>query len=204
MADPEPQPPAEPSRSSDSTEVQPEAARSASGRLSVPKEVERDPAAPDIPGYVLVSPIGSGAFAQVWKAWQARTHKWVAVKVFTQKSGVNWLFLQREVERLIRLDKHPHVVSLLDADLDGELPYYVMDYMEGGSLEKFVDPKNAVPAARAALWLEELASALAYVHAKGLIHCDLKPANILLDEEGHVRLADFGQSRIVTDSSGAL
>jgi WD40 repeat protein/serine/threonine protein kinase len=204
MADPDPEGSPELPRQPDRTELQPEAARSASGRLSVPQGVERDPNAPDIRGYVLVAPIGSGAYAQVWKAWQSRTHKWVAVKVFTQKSGVNWLFLQREVERLIRLDKHPHVVSLLDADLDGEVPYYVMDYMEGGSLEKFVDPKNTVGAAQAALWLEELASALAYVHAKGLIHCDLKPANILLDEEGHVRLADFGQSRIVTDSSGAL
>lgn len=170
----------------------------------MPKDVEQHPQAPKIPGYVLVATIGKGAFAEVWKAWQVRTHKWVAVKVFIQKTGVNWLFLQREVERLIRLDKHPHIVSLLDADLEGEIPYYVMDYMEGGSLEQFVDPRRAIGPAQAALWMEEMAQALAYVHAKGLIHCDLKPANVLLDGEGHVRLADFGQSRIVTDSSGAL
>jgi WD40 repeat protein/serine/threonine protein kinase len=188
----------------DNTEQQPDSSQSASARLSMPKDVEQHPQAPKIAGYVLVKTIGKGAFAEVWKAWQTRTHKWVAVKVFIQKTGVNWLFLQREVERLIRLDKHPHIVSLLDADLEGELPYYVMDYMEGGSLEQFVDPKRAVAPARAALWMEEMAQALAYVHSKGMIHCDLKPANVLLDEEGHVRLADFGQSRIVTDSSSAL
>ena len=186
------------------TESQPEKDRVESQQLSIPKGVEQNPQAPKIPGYVLVSPIGKGAFAQVWKAWQVRTHKWVAVKVFIQKTGVNWLFLQREVERLIKLDKHPHIVSLLDADLSGEPPWYAMDYLESGSLEKYVDPKNPAPVDKAAKWMEEIAQALSYVHSKGLIHCDLKPANILLDEEGRVRVADFGQSRIVTESSGAL
>jgi hypothetical protein len=148
--------------------------------------------------------MGRGAFSQVWKAWQVRTHKWVAMKVFLDRGGVNWLFLQREMERLIRLDKHPHIVSLLDADLAGEQAYYVMDLMGGGSLEQFVDPAHPAPAEKASVWMEEIAQALAYVHSKGLIHCDLKPANILLDEEGHIRVADFGQSRIVTESSGAL
>ncbi len=128
----------------------------------------------------------------------------MAVKVFTQRKGVNWIFLQREVERLIKLDKHPNIVSLLDADLTGEPAYYVLDFLEGGSLDGFVNPKSPAPVVKAAKWMEEIAEALAYVHSKGLIHCDLKPANILLDEGGHVRVADFGQSRIVTDSAGAL
>ncbi len=134
------------------TEIQPQAEIAASKELSVPKEVEQHAAAPKIPGYVLTKALGRGAFAEVWKAWQVRTHKWVAVKVFTQRKGVNWIFLQREVERLIKLDKHPNIVSLLDADLTGEPAYYVLDFLEGG----------------------------------------------------HVWVADFGQSRIVTDSAGAL
>ncbi len=128
----------------------------------------------------------------------------MAVKVFTRRKGVNWIFLQREVARLIRLDKHPHIVSLLDADLTGEPAYYVMDFLEAGPLDQFVNPANPAPVEKAAKWMEEIAEALAYVHSKGLIHCDLKPANILLDEAGHVRVADFGQSRIVTDSVGKL
>lgn len=188
----------------DATEIQPEDSKAASEKLSTPQEVEKHPSAPEIPGYILVSQIGQGAYAQVWKAWQTRTRKWVAIKVYLQTTGVNWLFLQREVERLIRLDKHPHIVSLLDADLTANPPYYVMDYMAGGALDQFVSPGNSAPPQKAAVWMEEICRALAFVHSKGLIHCDLKPANILLDEEGHVRVADFGQSRIVTESSWAL
>ena len=188
----------------DATEIQPEDSKLASGKLSTPVEVEKHPSAPEIPGYILVSQIGQGAYAQVWKAWQTRTRKWVAIKVYIQTTGVNWLFLQREVERLIKLDKHPHIVSLLDADLNANPPYYVMDHMAGGALDQFVGSGKPASPGKAAEWMLEICRALAFVHSKGLIHCDLKPANILLDEEGHVRVADFGQSRIVTESSGAL
>jgi len=172
--------------------------------LSLPKDVEQHAKAPKVPGYVLTAPIGQGAYAQVWKAWQVRTGKMVAVKVFSQSGGANWLNLQREVERIVRLDKHPNVVSLLDADLGGEVPYYVMELMEAGSLEKHVNPEKPVEVKKAVQWMEEIASALAYVHAKGVIHCDLKPANVLEDESGHARVVDFGQARALTDSSGAL
>ncbi|PJB25744.1 MAG: hypothetical protein CO113_07070 [Elusimicrobia bacterium CG_4_9_14_3_um_filter_62_55] len=67
--------------------------------------MEQHTSVPKIPGYVLTHPLGQGAFAEVWKGWQVRTRKWVAEKVFTQRQGVNWLFLQRELERLIRLDR---------------------------------------------------------------------------------------------------
>ncbi|HVA65351.1 MAG TPA: serine/threonine-protein kinase [Elusimicrobiota bacterium] len=186
------------------TQAQLEAEIAASKELSLPKEAEQHAAAPKIAGYILTQALGRGAFAEVWKAWQIRTRKQVAIKVFTQRKGVNWLFLQREVERLVTLDKHPHIVSLLDADLTGDPAYYAMDFLAAGSLERFVDPANPAPVGEAARWMEEVAQALAYVHSKGLIHCDLKPANILLDEGGHIRVADFGQSRIVTDSAGAL
>jgi serine/threonine protein kinase len=128
----------------------------------------------------------------------------VAVKIFASKTGVNWLLLQQEIERLIRLDKHPNVVSLLDADLACATPFYAMEFMEAGSLEGFVDPLRPVPPETAARWMEEIGQALSFVHSKGIIHCDIKPANILLDAEGRVRVADFGQSRFLTDSAGAL
>ena len=175
-----------------------------SRRLSGKEAARQDPSAPKVKGYVLVERLGAGAYGEVWKAWQERTGKWVALKLFPRRHGVDWLLLQREVERLIKLDKHPNVVSLLDADLTGDPPYYAMEYMEGGSLESFVDPARRATPEQAAAWAEQIAQALAYVHGKGILHCDLKPANVLLDEEGRVRVADFGQSRIASESTGAL
>ena len=175
-----------------------------SRRLSGREGARQDPDAPKIDGYTLTAKLGAGAYGEVWKAWQKRTGKWVAVKVFPRRHGVDWLLLQREVERLIKLDKHPHVVSLLDADLTGDPPYFAMEFMEGGALTRFVDPANPATPEQAARWAEQIAEALCYVHSKGILHCDLKPANVLLDDQGRVRVADFGQSRIASESTGAL
>ncbi|MEK7474782.1 MAG: ATPase, T2SS/T4P/T4SS family [Candidatus Coatesbacteria bacterium] len=172
--------------------------------LSVPTGVEQQANAPRIAGYVLTALLGQGAYAQVWKAWQVRTRKWVAIKCFLARGGVNWMLLQREMERLIRLDKHPHIVSLLDADLTADPAWYALDLLEAGSLEQYVDPAKLVGVDSAAKWMEEIAEALSYVHTKGIIHCDLKPANVLLDDMGHARVADFGQSKVLNESSGAL
>ncbi len=173
-----------------------------SQELSLPQGADQHPEAPAIAGYLLTHPIGRGAFAQVWKAFQLRTRRWVAVKVFLDQDRLNMAMLKREEELLVRLDKHPHVVALLDADLSGSPPFFAMELIESGSLEGECAKRR--DAGRVGEWFEQLARALAFVHAKGLIHCDLKPANVLLDEEGRVRVADFGQARAVSRSSGAL
>jgi WD40 repeat protein len=180
-----------------------------SQKLSELEELKQNAEAPTIPGFTLIKPIGQGAYAQVWEAIQTRTRRFVAVKVYHHQGGVNWLFLQREVERLLKLDKHPNIVSLLDADFTTVPAYYVMDLAQEGSLEKMI--KNSTiekitPAEveRIVDWMKEIGNALQYVHSKQMVHCDLKPANVLLDEEGHIRVADFGHSRVMTESGSAL
>ncbi len=160
--------------------------------------------APKVPGYALEALLGEGAYGQVWRAVQIRTNKLVAVKVFIQRGGLDWIFLQREVERLTKLDRHPHIVTLLDTDLESEPPSYVMDLIGGGSLDQYADPKSLASQAEVVRWAEQICQALAYVHAKGLIHCDLKPANILVDGQNNVRVVDFGQSRVFTESAASL
>ncbi len=183
-------------------------AQKASQQLSELPDLKQHPDAPKIAGYMLIKPLGRGAYAQVWEAIQLRTRKFVAVKVFTKKSGVHWFFLQREADRLIRLDKHPHIVSLLDADLSGDIPYYVMDLAQEGSLERQMEGglpgTGEIEVEKAAGWMDEVAQALHYVHAKQMVHCDLKPANLLVDDEGHIRVADFGNSRVLSESGGTL
>lgn len=178
---------------------------SASRQLSLGGEPAASVAnAPRVVGYRLAAPLGQGAYAQVWKALQERTGRWVALKVYHEQGGFNWVMLQREMERLLTLDKHPHVVSLLDADLSADPAYYAMDLLEGGSLEAYAAAEKRAPPATVARWIEEAAEALSFVHSKGVIHCDLKPANLLLDSRGSVRVADFGQSRVMSESSSAL
>ena len=186
------------------TEIQPADGLGASIDLSIPTHVTQHPDAPQVSGYVLVELLGEGAYGQVWRAWQIRTRKEVAVKVFKQHTGLDWILLQREIERLMRLDRHPHVVTLLDAGLESDPPFYVIDLLEGGSLQQFVDPSSAVDVDRVIAWALEICDALAYVHRKGIIHCDLKPANILVDDESRVRVVDFGQSRVFNESSAGL
>lgn len=186
------------------TEVQQESDFASSAELSIPQHIRQNESAPKVVGYILTETLGEGAYGKVWRSWQLRTRKEVAVKVFTQRSGLDWIFLQREVERLTRLDRHPHIVSLLDMGLDEEPPFYVMDLIEQGSLESFAHPQNTAQVDRAVLWFEQICDALSYVHSKGLIHCDLKPANILLDGREHIRVVDFGQSRIFTESSASM
>ncbi len=186
------------------TQVQTPESLSRSADLSIPAHVQPHPSAPKLTGYILTQSVGEGAYGQVWRAWQLRTRKEVAVKVFTHRTGLDWILLQREVERLTRLDRHPHIVTLLDTGLDEEPPFYAMDFIESGSLQRWVNPQAPAEPALVLRWVEQICDALAYVHAKGLIHCDLKPANILVDTQDRIRVVDFGQSRIFTESGASM
>ncbi len=181
-----------------------ETGASESARLSTQHDATPTAGVPKIPGHVLVELLGEGGNGQVWRGMQISTRKEVAIKIFTQTGGLDWLFLQREVERLTRLDRHPHVVTLLDAQLGGRTPFYIMDLMEGGSLQQFVGADRPPAPKRILRWVEQICEAMQYIHAKGLIHCDLKPANILIDEQDNIRIADFGQSRVFTDYAATL
>ncbi len=152
---------------------------------------------PPLPGYSLDKLLGRGSFGEVWAGTQQRSGLRVAVKVLTRREGLDWLYFKHEVGRLREVAEHPHVVSLLDADLSHEPPYFVMPLLLRGSLHE----AREVDTRQALRWFKEIASALRYCHEKGLLHCDLKPSNVMLDEEGHVRLVDYGQSRSKGDKS---
>ncbi len=155
-----------------------------------PESVE---ASPSIPGYTLQRPLGAGTFGQVWAGVQDRTGLEVAVKLFARESGIDWLYFRHEVDRLRRVSEHPYVVTLLDADLTHDPPYFVMPLLPD-SLAHRCRSQGRPERERAAAWIEQMTQALHYTHGKGLLHCDLKPNNIMVDQEGRVRVADFGQS----------
>lgn len=108
-----------------------------------------------------------------------------------------------EVEKLAFLFADRYVVQLIDVGWDADPPYYIMEYLEHGSLaERLKD--GPLPVAEAIHLFREIAIGLVHAHGKGVLHCDLKPANVLLDQDLHPRLADFGQSRMSNEQRPAL
>jgi eukaryotic-like serine/threonine-protein kinase len=158
---------------------------------------------PKVPGYRLTRRLGAGTYGEVWLAEEDRTGIRVAIKFLHHGTGLEWQLVQAEVKQLALLHADPGIVQLLDVELDAAPPYYVMAYAEGGSLAGKLE-KGPLPLAEALEVFRQLAEALAYVHAKGVRHCDLKPGNVLLNARSRVLIADFGQAHLSTDAAPAL
>jgi hypothetical protein len=155
------------------------------------------------PGYEIERFLGAGAYGEVWVAMDRNTGRRVAIKFYTHRGGLDWSLLSREVEKLAFLSADRNVVQLIDVAWQANPPYYVMEYVERGSLEDRLKD-GPLPVGQAAQLFHDVAVGLVHSHNKGVLHCDLKPANILLDLDGKPRLADFGQSRLSHEQTPAL
>jgi serine/threonine protein kinase len=164
----------------------------------------RLPVPPTVPGYEVIEFLGMGSFGHVWKVRESSTGKVLALKCFEHGTREGWQALLKEVCQLALLDGVRGVVDLKDVGHDHNPPYYVMAFAEGGSLAARLQKQDRLPAREALRLFEQAAAALAYVHAKGVRHCDLKPGNLLLDVRDNVLVADFGQAHLGTDASPAL
>ena len=184
----------------DLTQYQTEGAESTSKQLSL--EATTPPA--EVPGYQLQQFLGAGAFGQVWTGRDLNTGRSVAVKFFLHRSGVNWSLLNREVKNLVQMSADRHVVQVLGVGWESDPPYYIMEYVAGGSLEDLLRRRKVIPIDEATELFRKICVGLNHCHSKGVLHCDLKPANILLGEDDEPRLADFGQSRMSHDQTPSL
>jgi hypothetical protein len=158
----------------------------------------------EVPGYKTERFLGAGAYGEVWVGLDRNTGRRVAIKFFAHRHGVDWSLLSREVEKLVFLSADRYVVQLMEVGWDSEPPYYVMEYIESGSLEDLLRDTGPLPLSEAVEMFREICVGLSHAHGKGVLHCDLKPANILLDQDHRPRLADFGQSRLSSEQTPAL
>lgn len=156
-----------------------------------------------VPGYEQEQFLGHGAYGEVWVAVNRNSGRKVAIKFYTRRGATDWSSLAREVEKLRYLFSDRYVVQLFEVGWESDPPYYVMEYMENGSLEDLLRA-GSLNVHDAAVYFREIAVALVHAHNKAILHCDLKPGNVLLDHERRPRLADFGQARLTNEMSPAL
>jgi hypothetical protein len=157
-----------------------------------------------IDGYEMLEHLGAGAFGQVWLALDINTGRRVAIKFYNRRSVSDVEALAKEVQKLVALSANRYVVQLLDVGWQADPPHYVMDYLARGSLEDLLRERKTLPVDEALELFQEVATGLMHLHGKGILHCDLKPGNVLLDQDNKPRLADFGQSRLSNEATPAL
>nr|XP_045016121.1 serine/threonine-protein kinase ULK3 isoform X3 [Jaculus jaculus] len=151
---------------------------------------------PRLDGFILTERLGSGTYATVYKAYAKKdTREVVAIKCVAKKSlnkaSVENLLTEIEILKGIR---HPHIVQLKDFQWDNDNIYLIMEFCAGGDLSRFIHTRRILPEKVARVFMQQLASALQFLHEQNISHLDLKPQNILLSslEKPHLKLADFG------------
>ncbi len=159
--------------------------------------------------YLLEKRIGEGAFAVVYRALDRKLSRPVAVKVLREQAAANDVIRKRFLREARSIGKisHPNVVSVHDVGEEGPQMYLVMELLEGQTLQHLFERERGEIRSRVKL-LEQVSRGLAVAHAQGVIHRDVKPANILLTAEGIPKIADFGlahlrDSRTLLTDSGA-
>eukprot|EP00062_Callorhinchus_milii_P002518 gi/632938776/ref/XP_007906341.1/ PREDICTED: serine/threonine-protein kinase ULK3 [Callorhinchus milii] len=153
-------------------------------------------APPKLEGFILTERLGSGTYATVYKAYRkANNREVVAIKCISKKSlnkaSVENLLTEIEILKTVQ---HPHIVQLKDFQWDSNNIYLIMEFAAAGDLSRFIRSRRILPERVARRFLQQLASALQYLHVRNISHLDLKPQNILLSSVNtpHLKLADFG------------
>jgi tetratricopeptide (TPR) repeat protein len=150
--------------------------------------------------YRLLDQLGAGGMATVYKAYHAAMDRYVAIKVLPQHLARDPGFrarFQQEARVIARLE-HRHILPVYDAAEEDGIPYLVMRYTDGGDLNNLIAARPTL--GRLVELLAQVAEALGYAHRQGIIHRDVKPANVLIGRDGDALLADFGIAKIYADT----
>lgn len=158
-----------------------------------------------IPGYKILGKLGSGAMAVVYKAKQISLDRTVAVKVLPKKFVKKADYVERFYKegRLAAKMNHNNIVQAIDVGEVGGLYYFVMEFVEGKTLYDDLSKGKIFNEGEAVDLILQLVSALGHAHSLGLIHRDVKPKNIMINNEGIVKLADMGLARETSDIKAA-
>jgi hypothetical protein len=169
--------------------------------IGTPDAVPSPPAPGDLGQYELLEELGAGGMGRVYKARHRLMDRVVALKVlrgrWLGRPGTLSRFRQ-EIRALARLD-HPHIVRAHDADQAGGLHFLVMEYVEGTDLGRRVREEGPLPVAEACACVRQAAAGLQHAHDHGLVHRDVKPANLIRTADGQVKVLDLGVALFAPD-----
>lgn len=153
--------------------------------------------------YQILGPIGQGGMGEVFKAWQPDLHRHVAIKTLLAGEQATEEFLQRfqrEARTVAKLS-HPNIVPIYDSGVEGRLHYFVMELVEGRSLRDILQERPLSPE-KALRIAYTVARALQHAHEQQIMHRDVKPANLIIDVQGRVRILDFGLAKSLGEGKG--
>jgi serine/threonine protein kinase len=156
--------------------------------------------------YRIINQVGKGGMATVYKAYQPSVDRYVAIKVLPSQLAESREFATRfqQEARIIAKLEHPHILPVFDYGESDGVAYFVMRYMDAGTLKEKMIEGRPLPLQDIDRLFTQLADALSYAHSKGIVHRDLKPANVLIDSHGNVFLTDFGIAKLLESASPRL
>lgn len=149
--------------------------------------------------YKLIDQIGRGGMGGVFLVEHTMMNRTAALKVISRQLGKDPAALERfltEARAIAALD-HTNIAHAYDVDKEGERYYLVMEYIEGHDLQRMVEDEGPLDCDRAVDYVRQAAEGLAHAHGRNMIHCDIKPANLLVNRQGVVKILDMGMARLV-------
>lgn len=151
--------------------------------------------------------LGRGGMAEVYHVWDNQRMSFLAMKVLHEDLALDKIFIRRfarEANNLAHL-QHPNIVRFYGFERQGRLAYMLMEYIEGETLKHLIyDSEKALPLDQLHVVMQGVCGALHYAHNMGVVHCDIKPANIMIDRSGSAQLADFGIARMTDTATATL
>jgi eukaryotic-like serine/threonine-protein kinase len=151
--------------------------------------------------YRLDARIGAGGMSTVYRALDETLQREVAIKLMNREVAADSAQLERfrREARAVAQLSHPHVVGVIDAGEDDGRPYIVFEYIEGETLKERIKRLGRLPITEAVAYAIEIARALGAAHARNIVHRDVKPQNVLIDDEGSAKVTDFGIARTLDE-----